>query len=218
MHPDWQDEIHVYCEAASSAETPFLRAINEFTWKKMMNPRMLSGHLQGRFLASMVALKQPQCIVEIGTFTGYATACLLENLAPNATLHSIEADAETAHKTQNFWEKNLPEHRVNWHVGEALTLLPNLHIHPDFIFVDADKHNYKSYLDLCLPMLLPGGLMLFDNTLWSKRVLNEVDLMSDRDTITMHAFNQYAKSLTNVVVTMLPIRDGITLITKKITD
>lgn len=82
MHPDWQDEIHVYCENVSSAETPFLQAINEFTWKKMINPRMLSGHLQGRFLSSLVALKQPQCILEIGTFTGYATACLQEQAPP----------------------------------------------------------------------------------------------------------------------------------------
>jgi predicted O-methyltransferase YrrM len=216
MHPDWQDEIHVYSENMSSPETPFLQAINEFTWKKMINPRMLSGHLQGRFLSSLVALKQPQCILEIGTFTGYATACLLEHLPQNASLHTIEADAETAHKTQKFWLSQHPQHRVNWHVGEALTLLPNLQLQPDFVFVDADKHNYKQYLDLCFPMLKPGGVLLFDNTLWSKRVTIEVDRLTDRDTQNMHAFNQYAKNTPNALVTLLPIRDGITLITKLI--
>ena len=214
MHHDWQDEIHVYCENVSSPETPFLQAINEFTWKKMINPRMLSGHLQGRFLSSLVALKQPHCILEIGTFTGYATACLLEHLPQDASLHSIEADAETAHKTQAFWQAQFPNHRVKWHVGEALSIIPNLPIAPDFIFVDADKHNYKSYLDLCFPLLKIGGTLLFDNTLWSKRVLNEDDLLHDRDTQNMHAFNQYAKDTKNAMVTLLPIRDGITMITK----
>ena len=214
MHPDWQDEIHVYCENVSSPETSFLQAINEFTWKKMINPRMLSGHLQGRFLSSLVAAKQPHCVLEIGTFTGYATACLLEHLPESASIHSIEADAETAHKTQEFWQKQVPNHRVQWHVGEALTILPNLDINPDFILVDADKHNYKSYLDHCYPRLKVGGVMLFDNTLWSKRVINPQDLASDKDTQNMHAFNVYAKEIKNAMVTLLPIRDGITLITK----
>lgn len=214
MHPDWQDEIHVYCENVSAAETPFLQAINEFTWKKMINPRMLSGHLQGRLLSSLVAMKQPQCVLEIGTFTGYATACLLEHLPPNSTIHSIEADAETAFKTQEFWLSQQPNHKVQWHVGEALTVLPTINVNPDFIFVDADKHNYKSYLDYCYPRLNKGGVMLFDNTLWSKRVINAHDLATDRDTQNMHAFNLYAKQIENAMVTLIPIRDGITLITK----
>jgi predicted O-methyltransferase YrrM len=214
MHPDWQDEIHVYCENVSSPEPPFLQAINEFTWKKMINPRMLSGHLQGRFLSSLVALKQPQCLVEIGTFTGYATACLLEHLPQTSQLHSIEADAETAHKTQTFWQSQCPNHRVQWHVGEALQILPQIDQPFDFVFVDADKHNYKAYLDYCFPRLEKGGVILFDNTLWSKRVVNEKDLASDRDTQNMHAFNQYAKTLENALVTLIPMRDGMTLVTK----
>lgn len=214
MHPDWQDEIHVYCENVSSAETPFLQAINEFTWKKMINPRMLSGHLQGRFLSSLVALKQPECILEIGTFTGYATACLQEQLPHGSSIHSIEADAETALKTHQFWQQHHPSHRVQWHVGEALEVIPKLNIQPDFIFVDADKHNYTQYLDLCLPLMKTGGVLLFDNTLWSKRVIIQKDRETDRDTQNMHAFNTHANTLPNLVVVMLPIRDGITLITK----
>lgn len=175
---------------------------------------MLSGHLQGRFLSSLVALKQPQCILEIGTFTGYATACLQEQLPHGSSIHSIEADAETAHKTHQFWQQHHPSHRVQWHVGEALEVIPKLNIQPDFIFVDADKHNYKQYLDLCLPLMKTGGVLLFDNTLWSKRVIIQKDRETDRDTQNMHAFNTYANTLPNVVVVMLPIRDGITLITK----
>ncbi|MFM8995635.1 MAG: O-methyltransferase, partial [Bacteroidota bacterium] len=126
----------------------------------------------------------------------------------------IEADAETAFKTQEFWLSQQPNHKVQWHVGEALTVLPTLNLNPDFIFVDADKHNYKSYLNYCYPRLNKGGVMLFDNTLWSKRVINAHDLVTDRDTQNMHAFNLYAKQIENAMVTLIPIRDGITLITK----
>ena len=188
MHHDWQDQIHQYCEQMSSPESPFLQAINDFTWKKMINPRMLSGHLQGQLLSSLVALKQPQCILEIGTFTGYAT--------------------------HTFWNQNNPNHPVQWHMGEALSIIPNLKIYPDFIFVDADKSNYAAYLDLCLPLLSIGGVMLFDNTLWSKRVINQTDLQNDKDTQNMHAFNQYLKSHDNLQITLMPIRDGLTLVQK----
>ena len=128
MHHDWQDQIHQYCEQMSSPESPFLQAINDFTWKKMINPRMLSGHLQGQLLSSLVSLKQPQCILEIGTFTGYATACLLQNLPKPSEIHSIEADPEIAHKTHTFWSQNNPNHPVQWHIGEALSIIPNLKI------------------------------------------------------------------------------------------
>lgn len=214
MHNDWQDEIHVYSEGVSSPETAFLQAINQFTWKKMINPRMLSGHLQGRFLSSLIAIKQPQCVLEIGTFTGYSTACLEENLPKNAQLHTIEADPETAQKTQEFWQSQRPNHRINWHVGNALDVFPALNITADLIFVDADKHNYKAYLDMCFEQLPLGGVVLFDNTLWSKRVISESDRKNDKDTQNMHAFNSYAKSIPNALVVMLPIRDGITLVTK----
>lgn len=180
----------------------------------MINPRMLSGHLQGHLLSSLVSLKQPHCILEIGTFTGYATACLLQFLPKSSELHSIEADSEIAHKTHTFWSQNNPKHPVQWHVGEALSIIPNLKIQPDFIFVDADKSNYPAYLDLCLPLLPIGGVILFDNTLWSKRVINETDLQNDKDTQNMHAFNQYLKSHDTVQITLLPIRDGLTLLQK----
>lgn len=214
MHHDWQDKIHQYCEQMSSPESSFLQAINDFTWKKMINPRMLSGHLQGQLLSTLVALKQPQCILEIGTFTGYATACLLQTLPKNGEIHSIEADPEIAHKTQAFWAQNNPNHRVQWHVGEALSIIPQLNIQPDFVFVDADKSNYPAYLDICLPLMAANGILLFDNTLWSGRVLNESDIQNDKDTQNMHEFNKYLRSHTNLNVTVLPIRDGLTLVQK----
>lgn len=180
----------------------------------MINPRMLSGHLQGQLLSSLVALKQPQCILEIGTFTGYATACLLQSLPKSSEIHSIEADPEIAHKTHLFWHQQNPQHPVKWHVGEALSVIPNLQIQPDFIFVDADKSNYAAYLDVCLPLIPINGVMLFDNTLWSRRVINDNDLKNDKDTQNMHAFNKYLRSHDNIHITLLPIRDGLTLVQK----
>ena len=164
MHPDWQNKVHLYSEDHSTPEPIHLQKVTEFTWKKMINPRQLSGHLQGRLLANLVAVKNPKCILEIGSFTGYSTACLAENINEDAFIYSIEADAETAFKTQQFWKDYPFMNRVNWQVGPALEVIPKLNILPDFIFVDADKKNYKNYLDLCLPILQKNGIILFDNT------------------------------------------------------
>ncbi len=214
MHTDWHDPINEYCHRHSSPESQFLQAIHSFTWKNMLNPRMLSEHIQGSFLSHLVAITQPKNILEIGTFTGYSTACLLKNLPQNAQLHTIEAHEETLFKTREFWKLHKKEHLVHWHAGEALKIIPNLNFLADIIFVDADKSNYKEYLNACLPLLAQNGMMLFDNTLWSKRVINEVDLIKDKDTKNMHEFNEFAYKNENLAVTILPIRDGITLIRK----
>ena len=211
MHPDWQDKIHLYAEDHSSPEPAHLQKVTEFTWKKMINPRQLSGHLQGRFLANLIILKNPKCVLEIGSFTGYSTACLAENLSAEAHIHSIEADSETAYKTQQFWKEYPIMERVAWHIGPALDIIPTLNIKPDFIFVDADKRNYKNYLDLCLPLMPKGGLILFDNTLWSGKIIDENHQKNDADTKNMHEFNKYLGQKTNVSTVLLPLRDGLTM-------
>lgn len=211
MHPDWQDKIHLYAEDRSSPEPLHLQKVTEFTWKKMINPRQLSGHLQGRLLANLVTLKNPKCILEIGSFTGYSTACLTENLGEDAHIYSIEADAETAYKAQQFWKEYPFMERVNWHIGPALEVIPTLDIEADFIFVDADKKNYKNYLDLCLSIMPKGGVILFDNTLWSGKVIDEIQQKNDADTKNMHEFNEYLASKNNISTVLLPLRDGLTM-------
>ncbi len=215
MHPDWQDDLHQYCEKHSSSEPELLQNLTAYTWRNTTNPRMLSGQLQGRFLAMMASLTKAECILEIGTFTGYSTLCLAEGLAPNGVLHSIEANAEMAWKAQQ-WVAKHPNHKlIQIHAGEALQVIPGLQLTPDLIFVDADKQQYAEYLDCCLPILKQGGLMLFDNTLWSGRVLNEEDCQNDPDTRSMHLFNQKVAKTSGVEVVLLPMRDGLTLIRKK---
>ena len=214
MHPDWQNALHRYCEAHSSPEPPLLTELTAWTWRNTINPRMLSGHLQGRTLALLAGLMRPQCILEIGTFTGYSTLCLLEGLAPGGLLHTVEADAEHAFKASGFISRHPRAAEVRQHTGDAMEVIPGLGISPDLVFVDADKRRYADYLDLCFPLLAAGGLMLFDNTLWSGRVLDEQDRQQDADTRAMHDFNEKAARLHGAEVLMLPLRDGLTLIRK----
>jgi predicted O-methyltransferase YrrM len=214
MHKDWQTERIQYCEKHSSQEPEKLKELSVYTWRKFLNPRQLSGHLQGRFLGDLVRIKQPNCLLEIGAFSGYSTYCLAEHLPANSQLHSIEADAESLYKAQEFWKGDPVMDRVLWHQGEALSVLPTLNISPDFVFVDADKRNYMAYLNACLPLLPSGGIMLFDNTLWSDRVLSEEDIRNDKDTAIMHAFNQHLSQRADISTTLLPLRDGLSLVTK----
>ena len=214
MHPDWQNSIHVYSENFSEPEPQYLKELTHYTWRKTVNPRQLSGHLQGRFLAQLVLMKNPNCIWEIGSFTGYATACLAENLAENAEIHAFEADAEIAYKAQEFWKPYNFMQKVQWHIGEALNQFSKCKTQPAFIFVDADKKNYSQYLDVVFPLLPIGGIILFDNTLWSGKVIDSVELESDNDTKIMHSFNLKASQLKNAKTLLIPIRDGLTLIQK----
>jgi predicted O-methyltransferase YrrM len=139
---------------------------------------------------------------------------LLEGLSEGGTLHSIEADPENAWKAAQFIEKHPRGKQVKIHVGEAINALPELKLEPNIIFVDADKVNYTRYLKLCFSILKSGGLMLFDNTLWSGRVLNVNDRQKDADTAAMHRFNEELKQLPGARVLMLPVRDGLTLVFK----
>jgi predicted O-methyltransferase YrrM len=211
MHPDWQNLTHLYCEKNSSPEPEILKKLSDYTWKTTVNPRQLSGHLQGRFLAQWIQLLRPLNIVEIGTFTGYATYCLWEFALPEATITTIEADKETAFKCKHFWQNEKQHPNVHWVVDDASAVIPKMK-NIDFLFVDADKHNYKKYFDLALPKLSTHGIMLFDNTLWSGKL---VEGAKDKDSQNMDEFNQYLRGNDSINVTLLPLRDGLTLVSKR---
>jgi caffeoyl-CoA O-methyltransferase len=215
MHPDWQTDLLQYCEANSSPEPAFLQDLVRYTWLHTVNPRQLSGHLQGRFLALIASIRKPNCILEIGTFTGYSALCLAEGLAENGVLHTLEADPELAFKATNWLQTTPFANCIQVHSGNALDLIPTLGVTPELIFVDAEKQQYQAYAELCLPLLAPNGLMLFDNTLWSMKVLDETLRSEDADTAAMHAFNAYLRGVENIDLVMLPIRDGLTVVRKK---
>ncbi len=212
MHPDWQDNLHVYSESFSSPEPTYLKDLVAFTWKKTTNPRMLSGHLQGRLLALLVAMNQPKNVLEIGSFTGYSTACLTENLHPNSKITAVEADSEVLFKAQSFWSEYPFMNRVKWLNLPGLDFLNCTNEQFDFVFIDADKRNYQSYFDLCSPKMISGGIMVFDNTLWSGKVTDSSLLEKDLDTKIMHEFNEFVAKEKNWKTLILPIRDGLTII------
>lgn len=212
MHPDWQSDIMRYCEAHSSAEPSYLKELVRFTWLNTVNPRQLSGHLQGRLLSMFSFLLKPECVLEIGTFTGYSALCLAEGLAPNGILHSIEADAELAHKAQIQINASHFHSKIQLHHGNGLDIIPQLGIRPNIIFIDAAKQEYLAYFQTCLPLMASNGIMLFDNTLWSGKVVNPDTNDMDADTKCMHEFNEYLSKSDAVDVVMLPLRDGLTLV------
>lgn len=212
MHPDWQNNLHVYSENFSSPEPPYLKDLVSFTWKKTTNPRMLSGHLQGRLLAMLVAMNQPKNILEIGSFTGYSTACLTENLPSNSKITAVEADSEILFKAKSFWSEHPFMDQVNWINLPGLEFLQTTNEVFDFVFIDADKRNYRSYFDLCSSKMISGGIMIFDNTLWSGKVTDSNLLEKDLDTKIMHEFNEFIAREENWKTLILPIRDGLTLI------
>lgn len=215
MHPDWQTQINMYCEDFSSQEPAYLQQVVRYTWLNTINPRQLSGHLQGRFLSMLSKLIQPECVLEIGTFTGYSALCLAEGLKTNGKLHTIEGDAETAFKARELIGQTPLADRIEVHTGNAAELIGSLQINPGLIFIDAAKQEYISYFNLCLPILQSGGLMLFDNTLWSQKVINSELREMDADTAAMHGFNSFVAGQAEVEVVMMPLRDGLTMVRKR---
>ncbi|MBL7810728.1 MAG: O-methyltransferase [Bacteroidetes bacterium] len=212
MHPDWQSQELIYCEQHSSPEPDALTRLTGFTWRHTINPRQLSGHLQGRFLAMLSALIQPECVLEIGTFTGYSSLCLAEGLSATGTLHTIEADPENAFKAAEFLQDSGKS--IIQYTGDALQILPTLSMQADLVFVDAAKRQYTEFLDACLPLTRPGGLLLFDNTLWSGKVTDENERIHDTDTRLMHEFNASLANRKDADVVLLPLRDGLTMVRK----
>lgn len=216
MNDKEKNQIQLYCESHSSPEPAHLQELTKYTRLNTTNPRMVSGHLQGRFLSFLSSIVRPSCILELGTFTGYSALCLSEGLAENGTLHTIEANPENAYKAQQWIDKYAAGKHIQLHVGEAAAVIPALNIQPDMVFVDADKINYPLYLKLCHDILPHGGMMIFDNTLWDGKVTDEEMRQKNTDTRRMHEFNELLLQYEDLEIVMLPLRDGLTVARKKI--
>jgi len=207
-------KIMDYAEMHTTLEPELLSDLRRETWLKVVNPRMLSGSYQGRLIALISKMIRPKNILEIGTFTGYATLCLAEGLLENGQIITIDQNEELVDIQQKYFTKSKYALQINALLGEAITLIPNLDMTFDLIFIDADKQNYSAYFDLVIDKLNIGGIILTDNVLWNGKVIENIN-PNDMDTLAIQAYNKKVQSDTRVETILLPIRDGIS-ITRKI--
>jgi len=203
-----------YISKHSDAEPEYLAKINRATHVKLINPRMCSGHLQGRVLSMFCRMIQPNRILELGTFTGYSALCMAEALPEGGVLHTIECDDELEDFIlQNFAGSEYAD-KIQLHIGDALTEIEKLNETFDLVFIDADKREYLDYYEAVLPKLRRGGYILADNTLWDGKVLKAVE-PNDKQTIEIMRFNDFVATDPRVEKVILPLRDGLTVIRKK---
>ena len=161
-----EDDIMKYAENHSQSEPQLLKELYRETHQKMLQPRMISGHFQGRFLSFFSQLTQPDIILEIGTYTGYATLCMAEGLKENGAIHTIEVNEELFNFHKKYFDKSAFKSQIISHIGDAKEIIPLLDFKFDMVFIDANKENYCSYFDLVLPKLNSGGIIIADNVLW----------------------------------------------------
>jgi len=207
-------KIEKYALENSSPETELLSELNRETHLKILSPRMLSGHLQGRVLSMISYMIRPSLILEIGTYSGYSAICLAEGLAENGKLITIDNNEELTPVLNKFLKKSPKSNQIELLIGDATKLITDLPNNIDLVFIDADKENYSLYFDLVIDKLRPGGFILADNVLWSGKVAEPIK-MNDKSTLEISAFNKKIQNDMRVENVLLPIRDGIMMIRKK---
>ncbi|MDP3353315.1 MAG: class I SAM-dependent methyltransferase [Flavobacteriaceae bacterium] len=203
-------KIEQYIEDCSSDEPQLLKELNQETWQKVLNPLMLSGAYQGRLLSMISKIKQPQTILEIGTYTGYATLCLAEGLVENGMIHTIDINEELAQIQSKYFQKTPFTNQIKQHIGEALQIIPRLDVKFDLVFIDADKVNYANYFHAIINKMNKGAIILSDNVLWKGKVIEPI-AKNDIDTPALVAYNKLLKEDPRIETVLLPIRDGLTI-------
>ena len=206
-------EIEQYAEAHTSPESPLLEKIRRDTYLEVLQPRMLSGHLQGRLLSMLSKMICPNSILEIGTYTGYSALCLAEGLTDDGVLITIDKNIELIDRVNAYFSESEFASKIKMIQGKALSILPKLEQKWDLIFIDADKENYQKYYDMTFPNLNSGGYIIADNVLWSGKVINPDE--NDADTLALKSFNKAIIDDSRVEVLLLPLRDGLTILRKK---
>jgi predicted O-methyltransferase YrrM len=209
MHFLSQD-LEDYIEQHSENEPALLAALNKETYQKILLPRMCSGHFQGRVLSMLSKLIRPLNILEIGTFTGYATLCLCEGMQANGHLHTIDIKEELVDFQRKYFDQSPWKNQITQHLGEALAIIPTLDLKFDLVFIDADKENYINYFHLILPKMNVGGIILSDNVLWSGKVVEPLQ-KNDLSTKVLLEYNLLLKNDPRIETVLLPIRDGLTV-------
>lgn len=204
------DKINQYVEEHSQPEPELLQKLNRETHQKVLAPRMLSGHLQGRVLSMLSKLIRPKHILEIGTYTGYSALCLAEGMSPNGEIHTIDINEELFDFQRKYFDDSPYGKQIVQHLGNALDIIPSLDRTFDLVFIDADKSNYPHYLEMTLPKLKSGSVILSDNVLWSGKVIEKVE-KDDEDTKALISYNKLLNEHPQLETVILPIRDGLTI-------
>jgi len=203
-----------YILSCIDEEPSLLTALNRKAHIDLLRPRMIAGHLQGRILKMLVRMKRPQRILEIGTYTGYATLCLAEGLPEDGEIHTIEIDDEMEDFIREHLNQSALKDKIHLHIGDALEIIPKMAGLFDLVFIDADKRDYCQYYDLVFDRVKKGGIILADNTLWNEKVLEEPH-SNDKQTIGIIRFNEMIAKDKRIEKVILPLRDGLTIIYKK---
>ena len=208
-------ELDNYVVAHSQEEPQLLKELNRETNQKILQPRMLSGHFQGRVLSIISKLVQPKSILEIGTYTGYSALCLAEGLDKDGTLHTIDNNEELHDFQRKYFDRSPFGTQIKQYTGNALDIIPEIDTKFDLVFIDADKENYSNYFHVIIDKLNKGGIILSDNVLWSGKVLNTTFKKEDSATPALIAYNKLLKEDPRIETVLLPIRDGLTISRKK---
>ncbi|MDA8714527.1 class I SAM-dependent methyltransferase [Flavobacteriales bacterium] len=208
------EEIEAYIKAHTVPESKLLHQLNRETYQKVLVPRMLSGHLQGRVLSMLSHMIKPKCILEIGTYTGYSAICLAEGLESGGRLITIDINEELEDMVNTYISEAQMTDRIDVIIGNAIEIIPTIKNTFDLVFIDADKTNYSNYFDLIIDQVSSGGYIIADNVLWSGKVVKEIT-DSDVDTIAILNYNRKIQADPRVENVLLPIRDGL-MVARKI--
>jgi len=208
------EKLDEYVVKHSEDEPALLKALTRETYQKILQPRMLSGHYQGRVLSVLSKLIRPKVILEIGTYTGYSTLCLAEGLDQKGVLHTIDINEELLDFQRSYFDKSDYGSQIFQHLGPAADIIPTLDNTFDLVFMDADKPNYINYFNQIIDKLNPGGVILSDNVLWSGKVIEALD-PNDLSTKIVLDYNKLLKEDPRLETVLLPIRDGLTVSIRK---
>lgn len=206
-------EVERYLEDNASTEPDILKKLRRETYQKTTQPHMISGYTQGRFLSILSHMLQPKNILEIGTFTGYATLCMAEGLAEGGKIYTLDKNEDLAYLPEKYFQQSEYASQIEFILGDAKEEIAKLEVIFDMIFIDADKENYPKYIELIKPKLRKGGIILIDNVLWYGKVVE--DNAKDKSTQQIKMVNKLVTEDVDFENVILPLRDGIHLIRKK---
>ena len=208
------DQLDAYVVSHTETEPKVLEELNRKTWIEILNPRMIAGHFQGRALSMLSHMISPKQVLEIGTFTGYSALCWAEGLQAGGKIHTIDINEELETMARSYAKKYGVDDKIEFHIGNALDLIPTLKEEWDLVFLDADKANYTNYYNAVFDRVRKGGYIIADNVLWNGKVIDK-EAFEEVDTKAILQFNEMVQKDNRVQNVLFPIRDGLMVIRKK---